>query len=472
MNIDTGKNKKRMGTIIAVAVLVTSAAGLVYYYTFNGSDGEKRAIQNNAGPLKAAKSEQLYTCGMHPQVIQKEPGSCPICGMDLVPMSSPSGEMSDHNHDANKAPETGKEFPASVMEKKPENFQVKVEPSVIQKMGVRTEILKKKKISREIRAVAHVDFNEEKVTIINSRVTGWIEKLFARYTGQSIKKGSPLASIYSPELVSTQEEYLQLYRAIQSGDRSTDVKNLFDTVKKRLYYWRINESQIRKIEKNDKPDRFLTITSPYSGVVIEKNVIEGAHIAEGQDLFKIADLSIVWAYVHISEKDIPFVSSGMRAEMVVSQLPGRVFSGRVSFIFPYMNEKTRDLKIRVSFPNSKGELRPGMYATLILKKDLSGEHLVAPSSAIIRTGSREIAFVYKGDGIFEPRELKTGFMDGENGVQILQGLNEGEAIVLSGQFLFDSESRIQEAVRKHINDGSSSTKSGPSATVQPGGHNH
>lgn len=454
-------NQKKI-PLIAMAALVIIALGIGGAYFFR---------EGHSGTAKVAEGKQLYTCGMHPQVIQDHPGLCPICGMELTPLKK-------HEHKSESAEksaattEPGKGGKAA----KDNALLIRVETAVIQKMGVRTEILKKRTISREIRAVAHVDFNEKNQIIINSRVNGWVEKLYARYTGKTVRRGEALAAIYSPDLVSTQEEYLALYRQSRSNPESEELQKLLRAARKRLGYWQITGRQIRKIEESGEVTRRLTLYSPYSGVITEKKVIEGAHIKEGTDLFKIVDLSTVWAYVHIPEKDIPFVESGMRAEMIVPQIPGRVFHGKVSFVFPYMDPQARDLKVRVTFPNHHFQLRPGMYSTIVLKKTLAGKYVVAPTSSIIRTGEREIAFVYRGEGVFEPREVRTGVSAGEAGVQILKGLQEGEAVVVSGQFLLDSESRLQEAVRKMSGDtaGRRATKdSGATGgSGMSGGHGH
>ncbi len=403
-------------------------------------------------------AQNLYTCPMHPQVIQDTPGQCPICGMDLVPMEFEDGKEHDHGNP---------EQEDALDDVSYKGITVSLEPSMIQRMGVRTAPVKIEKISRIIRVPAHIDFNEKEVAIVNTRVTGWVERLYATYTGQSVRKGEALLEIYSPELVATQEEYLQLFEKYKAGERHPELIRLLESARKRLSYWNISRAQVSRIEKTGKAERTMSLFSPYSGVIVEKNVLEGAKIQEGSDLFKIANLSTIWAYVHIPEKDMPFIKQGMRAVMEVTQLPGETFSGKVSFIFPYMDPDSRDLKIRVTFSNSGRRLRPGMYATIILNSDLAGEHLTAPLSSVIHTGEREIVFVHNGNGVFEPREVHTGIATGDDRVQIIDGLVRGEAVVVSGQFLLDSETRIQEAVRKLRRD-----VGAPSGIGVPGGHSH
>ncbi|MEQ9366951.1 MAG: efflux RND transporter periplasmic adaptor subunit [Leptospirales bacterium] len=435
---------------------------------------------SSAGDIAIDAKKTLYTCSMHPHIIRDEPGTCPICGMDLTPfhdhsdhggandanmsMSSDGGSADGANMESGDAKMTADEHAGHV---KDNQLVIRVDASQIQKMGVVTDIVQKKKIAREIRSVAHVDYNESAEVLINSRVDGWVEKLYARFTGQRVKKGQAVAAIYSPELVSTQEEYLQLYTrglTLESETAKKEIGRLLESARDRLRNWNITNAQIKRIETSGKAQRLLTIYSPYSGVVVEKNVTEGAYVKAGMDLFKIVDLSTVWAYVHVPEKDMPFVAQNMPAKMEITQLPGKSFSGKVSFVFPYMDQESRDLKIRLSFKNPGFQLKPGMYATIILSKELSGEQLVIPSSAVIRSGTREVVFVYHGKGAFEAREVQSGVSDGDHGLQILKGLSEGEAVAVSGQFLLDSESRLQEVVRKMRAAGADASSAG--------GHNH
>lgn len=414
-------------TTIAFGLFAILILGILLFFKY------KKANENETKHEHKEK-KPLYTCPMHPQVLQEEPGTCPICFMDLVPVKSNENDKEENgDHDLE------------------DKLIIRVSPSVIQKSGIVTEVAKKKTIQRDITSVAHVDYNESAEAIINSRVKGWIEKLYVRFTGKTVKKGQALAEIYSPELVSTQEEYLRLFQKQQSApskELAKEVDKLLSSARDRLLFWNISRAQIKKIETTGKVNRTLTIYSPYSGVVVEKKVIEGAYITEGTDLFKIIDLSTVWVFIHIPEQDIPFVEKGMKAKMTLSQIPGKVFHGKVSFIFPYMEMQSRDLKIRASFPNPNFELRPGMYATLSLKKKLPGKHIVISSSSVIRSGVRNIVFIHHGEGRFEPREVKIGVQDGNNGIQILEGLKEGDVVASSGQFLLDSETKLQEAIQK------------------------
>ncbi|MEQ9366300.1 MAG: efflux RND transporter periplasmic adaptor subunit, partial [Leptospirales bacterium] len=440
--------KKLIYVALPLLIVLGGAYGIFTY--INSSPTGEVAIDTK---------KTLYTCSMHPHIIRDEPGACPICGMDLTPFHDHSGhgggddakmsmesEGADGEGDPMNSGDNAKSGDEHAGHVQNNQLVIRVDAAQIQKMGVVTDIVLKKKISREIRSVGHVDYNESAEALINSRVDGWVEKLYARFTGQAVRKGQAIAAIYSPELVSTQEEYLQLYQraaSLESEAAKKEMGRLLESARGRLRNWNITNAQIKRIETSGKAQRLLTIYSPYSGVVVEKKVTEGAFVKAGTVLFKIADLATVWAYVHIPEKDMPFVEQNMPAKMEIPQLPGKSFNGRVSFVFPYMDMESRDLKIRVSFKNPGFKLKPGMYATIILSKELSGEQLVIPSSAVIRSGTREVVFVYHGNGAFEAREIQTGVSDGDSGIQILKGLSEGEAVAVSGQFLLDSESRLQ-----------------------------
>ncbi|MCB1307679.1 MAG: efflux RND transporter periplasmic adaptor subunit [Leptospiraceae bacterium] len=451
------KNNTLRWAIMAL-VLIGITAGAWWYYSNESADVD--SVRNT-----------LYTCPMHPQIISDHPGRCPICGMELVPleehdhdpddMTAHTNNGADEEDDATRnADGTGgdhSDHDSSVNQSTAPNTDrliVRVEPAVIQKMGMTTAIVTEAPIAREIRAVAHIDFSERGEVIVNSRVSGWVEQLYARTTGERVRRGQPLAGIYSPELVSTQEEYLQLYRRYQRNQSTEmdlanrETEQLLQAARQRLKYWNISDAQIANIEKQNRAQRLLTVYAPQSGVIVEKKVIQGARIDEGTDLFKIVDLSTVWAYAHIPERDIPFIREGMPVTIETPQIPGMSFAANVTFVFPYLREDTRDLRIRISIPNGEYRLKPGMYATAIIKDELPGKHVLVPSSSVIRTGERNIAFAYLGNGRFEPREVRVGVTDNEGHLQILDGLQPGEAVVVSGQFLLDSETRIQEAVMK------------------------
>lgn len=438
--------------------------------------------------------KQLYTCGMDPQVIQAGPGTCPICGMKLVPLKTGTaaavtgeerhseeehtamkmfGQATDHRSEQDKkilywrAP-----MDATYTSDKPgkspmgmdlipvynvaSGSTISIDPVTVQNMGVRTAIVARQPFYRIIRTVGHVDYDEETLYSVNLKFHGWIEKLNLNRTGDIVKIGQPLLEIYSPELVATQEEYLlavknQKKLSLSSFSEVTEgATNLVDASRQRLKFWDISDSEIQRIEKTGEVSKTLTIFSPVKGVVIHKNAVQGTYVKAGTDLFRIADLSKVWVLAHIFEYELPWIKLGQEVVMELPYVPGKRFKGKVDYIYPYLNENTRDVRLRLVFDNPNLELKPQMYANITIES-LGGENeLVIPSEAIIRSGKRNVVFVDLGNGKFRPQNIIIG-AEGDNGlVKVVAGLQEGERIVTSAQFLLDSESRLREVIQKML----------------------
>jgi hypothetical protein len=283
-----------------------------------------------------------------------------------------------------------------------------------------------------------VDYNEKKIFTINLKFSGWIEKLYVDYEGKFVNRGDRLFKIYSPELYQTQEELLI---AKERGDSA-----LFENVKKKLNLWGIRDFQIEKTLKNKKAEPVITFYSPYRGFVIEKKIYEGMKVMTGMNLYKIADLSTVWVHADIYEEDLPFVKEGQKAEIEVPYIPGNKMEGTIEYIYPELNMKTRTAKIRISIKNPGYKLKPGMYVNAKIKIPLKQKKIIIPVDAILFSGEHNYVFVKKGKGKFEPIVLKLG-PKVDSGYIVLEGLNEGEEIVTSGNFLIDSESKIQAALK-------------------------
>ncbi|MFN3604236.1 MAG: efflux RND transporter periplasmic adaptor subunit [Leptonema sp. (in: bacteria)] len=408
---------------------------------------------HSLGPKTSILSEkpntQLWTCPMHPQIIMDKPGDCPICHMKLVPLKEKPKEEEHKNH---------KKEDSNNHRDSMSNSQISIhlEPAFIQKMNLRTEKALKKEVEKKLSFVGHVDFDESKIYIINTRVSGWVEKLYAKYEGKYIQAGEVLLAIYSPELVSTQEEYLNLYKQYSltkqtlGNDNSItkEISKLLLSSRERLKLWNISEYQIQQIERNQKSSRLLYITSPYNGFIIEKKVFEGQKVEQGTDLFKIANLNPIWVFAHIPESEIFYVYLGQKAKVKISQVSTKEYYGKVNYIYPTVETDTRTLKIRIEIPNPKFEIKPGMYANIELFYKFNQPLLVVPYSSVIQTGKRNLLFVFKGNGIVEPKEVEIGLTDGENWIEIKQGIEENENVVVSAQFLLDSETRIRETVEK------------------------
>jgi Cu(I)/Ag(I) efflux system membrane fusion protein len=305
-------------------------------------------------------------------------------------------------------------------------------------------------LEKVIRTVGRVDYDEKRIVTISPKIGGWIEDLFVDFTGRFVRQEEPLLTIYSPELVSTQEEYLVALRARKDLVRSpfpevaASGNSLAESAKRRLKLWDISDDQIKFLEESGQAKKTLTLYSSFSGFVLEKTAYKGMSVMPGMALFKIADLSVVWLYVDIYEYELPFVRLGQEATIQLSYLPGETFRGKAIYIYPSLNPETRTAKVRFEIPNSHQRLKPEMYANVEIKVQL-GRKLVVPEGAIIDTGLRQLAIIDKRGGYFEPREVKV--MRGtENYYEVISGLKAGDRVVTSANFLVDSESKLKEAV--------------------------
>ncbi|MGC8810859.1 MAG: efflux RND transporter periplasmic adaptor subunit, partial [bacterium] len=280
-----------------------------------------------------------------------------------------------------------------------------------------------------------------RLVTISPKIGGWIEELYVDFTGKYVRQGEPLLTIYSPELVSAQAEYLLALRTAKAlGDRDF----LVESARRRLKLWDISDDQIKALEKSGQVAKNLTLHSPFAGFVLERMAFKGMNVMPGMALFKLADLSAVWLYADIYEYELPLIRLGQEAVVELSYYPGEIFRGQVIYIYPYLDQTTRTAKVRFQFPNPRGQLKPGMYANVQIKIPL-GIKLVVPEEAIIDTGERQIAILDRGSGYFEPRQVKLG-PKVDNYYVVLEGLKEGERIVTSANFLIDSESKLKEAM--------------------------
>jgi len=380
---------------------------------------------------KTGKKIKYWAAPMDPTYIRNEPGKSPM-GMDLVPVYEEEGE-----------------------EKEPTST-IRIDPVTIQNMGVRLARVERKALVKNIRTVGNVTFDETKIYTVNTKFNGWIEKLYVDFVGTKVRKGQPLFDIYSPELVTAQEEYLLAlqqqaslsaspYPSIREG-----AERLLKASRTRLRYWDVTEKQINDIEQAGEVRKTVTVYSPASGVVIKKLAFQGHYVQAGMHQYEIADLSTVWVDVDIYEYELPWVREGMEAEMDLTYIPGKRFYGKVLYIYPYLEAKTRTATLRLQFQNPDYELKPDMYANIYLDSAVAKDSLVVPEEAVIDSGVRKVVFVSLGKGKFEPREVELGVEGKGHEFQVLKGLREGEEIVMSGQFMLDSESRLREAIQKML----------------------
>lgn len=327
---------------------------------------------------------------------------------------------------------------------------VMISPEKQQLTGVRIAAVETRPMVRTVRTVGTIAYDETKVTHVHSKIEGWIERLYVNYTGKLVEKGQPLFTVYSPDLLATQQEYLLALKARERFSTSSipEVRSggesLVEASKRRLALWDISEKQIRDLEEKGEAQRTLTLYAPHSGFVVKKEANQGMRIMPDKELYTIADLSTVWVIVDIYENEIPFVRPGQPASVSLSYDPSSTIKGKVSFIYPYVDEKTRTAKARLDVPNPGFKLKPDMYVNAEIKID-GGRHLAVPEEAVLDSGIRKIVFIEKGAGHFEPKEVKLGAkLDGF--YQIVSGLKEGQKIAASPAFLLDSESRLAEAM--------------------------
>ena len=466
------KGKKGV-KIVSVLILLAAAFFAAYKYGYRISVLKEipffsQGHEHQWHPVLTKDGEiDYWTCAMHPSVRMKEPGHCPICGMDLVPVmkkTGPETEPTSGNQEKETTAESksstdmgtmdhsmqGMEMPAPETGKGESRSQFKVSPERQQLIGVKTEPVAMRSMDKSIRTVGRVTLDETKITQINTKFSGWIDKLYVDYTLQQVNKGDPLFSIYSPELVSTEQEYLLALRSneILSDSEFPEISgganSLLDATKIRLQLWDISESQIRELAKTGKVKESLVIYSPVSGAVVEKNAFQNMYVEPNTALYKIADHTNVWVEVDIYENEIPLVKLGDHAVMTLESFPGEEFHGKVTFIAPHLDMKTRTAKARLEFPNSDMKLLPEMYADVNIDIPL-GEKLTVPESAVLRTGAQDIVFVDKGEGNMEIKRVELG-LKSDGYYEVLAGLSEGEKVVSRANFLIDSESNIQAAV--------------------------
>ena len=368
-----------------------------------------------------------YFCPMHPTVLSDKPGTCPVCEMDLVPIP-----------------------PALTGATVPGRAAVTLTPERRSLLGVRSETVREMRIDRTFRTVGRVAADERRLAHVHTKFEGYVERLYVDFTGKYVRKGDPLLSIYSPELIATQQEYLLALRAqkelgaSQIPSVARGGASLLEAAKERLRLWDISPADIAEIERSGTVRRAFDLHAEASGFVLLKNVVEGMRVMPADTLFEIADLSHVWVMADVYESDLPNVRLGMRGEVTMSYQPGRSWSGLVTNVAPTVDEQTRTIKVRLEVDNRGGSLKPDMFADVLLHTD-QGMGLVVPDSAVIDTGVRTLVFLDRPDGTIEPREIGIGAKL-PDGYHVLRGLAKGDRVVTSANFLLDSESSLKAAI--------------------------
>lgn len=393
-----------------------------------------------------------YTCTMHPSVHAEAPGKCPICGMDLVPVmkktaSSSASELSSGGGGGMQGMagmpgmQSGKQKSGAPSHE----FVVPVERQ--QQIGVTYATVKRGPLHHTIRAVGTVEPDLQKHWAFVARVDGYVKELFVPSAGQVVEKDAPLMSIYSPDLFTTERELIMLLRMrdeAKAKDARATPERLIASAESRLRQWNITDEQIAEIERKRQPDETLTLRSPFRGVVQEVPAHQGVNVKVGDHLIDIADLSVVWVSAEFYESELSMLKTGQEVTVTSSSYPHERFEGQVAVISPFLEPTKRTAKVRIDIPNPDFKLQPGMYANVELGMDM-GEGLVVPASAVMPTGSREIAFVDKGGGKLEARVVELGEQIGDH-YEVKSGLAEGERVIASANFLIDAESKVQGAL--------------------------
>ncbi len=412
--------------------------------------------------------DPTYTCAMHPQVKSDQPGNCPICGMKLVRVktrTTPATEREilywydpmrpDQHFDApGKSPFMDMELVPKYADEMEDSGSVSIDPRVVQNLGIRTAPVERGEISQAVRAAGSVMANENRIEVVQNRTAGWVEKLQVRAVNDPVRKGQLLAEIYAPELLAAQEEFLLAQRMASQDARN---QSLVEAARGRLRLLGLTEGQITHLQSSGQPQRRVAVYAPISGIVTELGVREGAQVSPGMSLFTLADLSNIWVTAEVPEAQVARLAAGMPVTAAIAALPGQSFDGKVDYVYPDVNPETRTLRVRTVFANQKLLLKPGMFAEVVLGEGEMRSMLLVPSEAVIRTGTRATVILAEGGGRFRPVEVELG---GEHAGQteILAGLDEGQQVVVSGQFLIDSEANLRSTLGR---------LSAPEAEMQP-----
>jgi Cu(I)/Ag(I) efflux system membrane fusion protein len=420
------------GLILLAAVTITS------YVMSTRSGGA------NSGSAKAA----VYHCPMHPSYTSDRPGECPICGMTLERIPDSMGGHEEHGAQTGGVPGLA---------------SVQISPERIQLIGVRTAVVERRSLGDRLDLVGFVAPDERNLRRVQLRVAGWIRRLHVNQTGEVVRKGAPLLTIYSPELFQSEQEFLIELGAQDSAMAAPHEKGALASSRERLRLFGVPDDEIRRLERERTAGSDLTLTAPVSGTVLERNVVEGQYVAADTPLLSIADLSRLWVLADLYEADFGRVRVGDRAVFRVDAIPGRQYTGRVDFIYPTVSSETRTLKARIELSNADGMLRPGMYGRAMVQAG-ARPSLVVPAEAIVNAGDHDYVFLAHAGGRFDPRQVLVGGGDG-TWVNVLRGLAEGDTVVASASFLIDSESRLRAAI-------SGMTATPGAAAPAAGGHQH
>lgn len=435
--------------VIAAAVVAALAAGGGYWA---GQKSGPAPHADGAPPVAtdAGKKERKLLYYRNPMGLpdtSPTPKKDPM-GMDYIPVYE--GEQDDEPASAN---------------------QIKISTEKIQKLGVRTEAATLSNLDKVIRAAGRIEPDERRTYAISPKFEGYVERLHVNVTGQAVSKGQPLFEVYSPELVSAQREYAIAAQGVESlkgaeGSAQDGMRQLADSSLARLRNWDISDEQVKSLAKSGEAKRTLTFRSPVNGIVIEKKALQGMRFMPGEALYQVTDLSTVWAVADVFEQDIGWVKPGAKAKVKINAYPDKTFEGTISYVYPTLKSETRTIPVRIDLPNPNNLLKPGMFAQLELPTATRGAVVTIPNFAVIDSGTRQIVLVQAKEGRFEPRDVKLGARSDDR-IEVLEGVREGEQVVVAANFLIDAESNLKAAVGGfgHASGGATAAEKPAAATV-------
>ena len=386
------------------------------------------------GPPSPTPEERqilYWRAPMDPDFTSDRPGKSPM-GMDLVPV---------YADEADSPPEGA----------------VRLDPTFVQRVGVRTAPVERRDIARTIRTVGTLDHNDRQIAWINTKFAGWIENVAVNYLGQTVEKGQVLFDIYSPQVVTTQDEYLRALHyagrldATKFPDAAERARSLVESARARLRFWDVTDEQIEALEREETPKRTLSVVSPVTGVVVDKldEALDGMYVQPGTNLYKVADLTTIWVDVEVFEHQVGAMRIGQRAEVELPHVPGGPYTGFVRYLYPHFDQQTRTMTASIELTNPDLTLRAGMYANVMFEVAVARDALTAPETAVIRSGTRELVVLELSPGLFRVAEVQVG-VDGDGIVEIRAGIAEGDRVVVSGQFLIDSESNLTQVIKAPV----------------------
>jgi Cu(I)/Ag(I) efflux system membrane fusion protein len=440
----TSPSRRRFGApamALAIVAAAIVAGGGSWLLATRGRDGH-----DHAGA--AAEAKEQWQCPMHPSIVQDHPGDCPICGMKLVKVEGVGSTGGD----------SGAPTPEGLS-------AVTIDPARQQLIGMKIAHAEVGQVGGSWRTSSRVAVDETRVHHVNVKFSGFMEKVYADFVGRPVKKGEPLFSIYSPELLAAQQEYLLALetrkRLTEAGGMGRDGDALVAAARRKLELWDVPHSEIDRLERTGQATRTISFYSPANGVLTKKDVVPGMRVNAGDMPFEIVDLSRVWALADAYETDLRHVKVGMTATLALKAFPNRSFEGRVAFIDPMLDPKTRTAKVRIEVPNPQGVLKPEMFGEVVLQGK-SREGVRIPTDAVIHSGTKSVVFVSLPDGKFQPREVALGAGDAD-WVEVVSGLERGDGVVTRANFLVDSESRLRASLAALSSPGASAPTGGGQA---------